>query len=282
MFRTAYINGTYVSYTQAMVHIEDRGYQFADGVYEVIGIREGQLIDSVRHYDRLEYSLTELRITPPMSRSALSFIISQVIQRNRVTNGYIYLQITRGVAPRNHAFPRIAKPSLVITAKKTKPFNAEVMGKEVNVITVPDIRWQRCDIKSISLLPNVLAKQKAFEAAAFDSWMVDKDGFITEGSASNAWIVTTNGTLVTRNADHDILNGVTRLGVLDIVQEQNIPFEERPFAPDEVKQAREAFLTSTTNWIRPVTAIDGQTIGNGKVGPLTIHLLQAYNEIFSA
>jgi D-alanine transaminase len=275
MPRYAYVNGRYVPHAQAQVHIEDRGYQFADGVYEVMLIHDGRLIDEEPHLDRLGHSLKELRIPWPMARAALRLVLRELIVRNGVAYGTVYLQVTRGVAPRDHKFPAQATPSLVATTKRQKPTPA-ALAAGVAVITRPDIRWRRCDIKSVSLLPNILGKQAAAEAGAFEAWLVDDDGRITEGSSTNAWIVTRAGRLVTRNLSTAILSGITRLSLLELVQSQGVAFEERPFSVTEAKEATEAFLTSTTSLVLPVTRIDGQVIGDGQPGPLTMKLREGY------
>ncbi len=275
MQRIAYVNGRYVPHGDAAVHVEDRGYQFADGIYEVIALHRGRLVDEQGHLDRLERSLGELRIAWPMSRRALRVVMGEVIRRNRVADGKIYIQVTRGVAPRNHAFPTAADSALVITMLPSAPVAAQ-KAHGVDVITVPDIRWDRCDIKSVSLLPNVLAKQQAQEAGAYEAWLVDAEGRVTEGTSSNAWIVTAGGELVTRNVGCAILNGVTRLAVLELAQQEGIGFVERPFTVDEAKGAREAFLTSTTSLVKPVLHIDGRAVGDGRVGPLTGKLAAFY------
>lgn len=275
MPRYAYVNGRYLLHALARVHVEDRGYQFADGVYEVILIHDGRLIDEEPHLDRLGYSLKELRIPWPMARPALRLVLRELIVRNGVAHGTVYLQVTRGVASRDHKFPARATPSLVATTKRQKPTPA-ALAAGVAVITRPDIRWRRCDIKSVSLLPNILGKQAAAEAGAFEAWLVDDDGRITEGSSTNAWIVTPAGRLVTRNLSAAILSGITRLSLLQLVQSQGIAFEERPFSVAEAKEAAEAFLTSTTSLVLPVTRIDGQAIGDGKPGPLTMKLRDGY------
>ncbi len=282
MPRYAYVNGRYVPHAQAQVHVEDRGYQFADGVYEVILIHDGRLIDEDPHLDRLGYSLNELRIPWPMARLALRLVLRELIARNGVAFGTVYLQVTRGVAARDHRFPDHAKPSLVATTKRHKPTSAAMLAGGVAVITQPDIRWRRCDIKSVSLLPNVLGKQAAAEAGAFEAWLVDDDGCITEGTSTNAWIVTRAGRLVTRNLSAAILSGITRLSLLRIVQSQGIAFEERRFSVEEARAAAEAFLTSTTSLVLPVTRIDGQAIGDGKPGPLTMKLRDGYLHYLAA
>jgi len=276
MPRYAYVNGRYVPHAQAQVHIEDRGYQFADGVYEVILIHDGRLIDEGPHLDRLGHSLNELRIPWPMARLALQLVLRELIARNGVALGTVYLQVTRGTASRDHKFPAHATPSLVATTKRQKLTPAAMLAGGVAVITQPDIRWRRCDIKSVSLLPNVLGKQAAAEAGAFEAWLVDDDGCITEGTSTNAWIVTRAGRLVTRNLSAAILSGITRLSLLEFAQSQGIAFEERRFSVEEAKAAAEAFLTSTSSLVLPVTRIDGQAIGDGKPGALTMKLRDGY------
>ena len=276
MARIAYVNGQYVRHRDAAIHIEDRGYQFADGVYEVFAVMDSKLIGQDGHFDRLNHSLNELRITWPMSRSAIEIIISEIVRRNHVCNGAIYLQITRGVAPRDHAFPNHSKTALVVTAKKSSPAGEHSFQEGIDVITIPDIRWKRCDIKSVALLPNVLGKQQAREAGAFEAWQVDNEGFVTEGTSTNAWIVTQNGDLVTRNASKSILNGITRLAVIEAATSASISIVERPFTTDEAILAREAFITSSTSHVKAVARINGRSIGNGNIGDLTKRILDAY------
>lgn len=260
-----------------MVHVEDRGNQFADGCYEVIAVRNGRLVDGDLHLDRLGRSLSELRLNWPMSRAALRIVLAEMVTRNRIGGfGIVYLQVSRGVAPRNHAFPRAAKSSLVLTARNLPAPSLARARQGVGVVTVPDLRWRRCDIKSVSLVANVLAKEAAVEAGAFEAWMVDAQGFVTEGSASNAWIVTRDGTLITRAADQAILSGITRAVVLELAQSLQMRCEQRPFSVEEAKMAAEAFLTSTTSLVKPVVAIDATRIGTGSIGPVTERLLEVY------
>ena len=277
MGKIAYVDGRYVPHRRAYVHVEDRGYQFADGVYEVIAVNRGRLIDEEPHLDRLARSLAELRLRWPMSREALRLVMREMIRRNRLVGlGSLYLQITRGVAARNHLFPVRAEPVLVMTARALPPFDPQAARRGIRVITLDDLRWRRPDIKSISLLPNVLAKQQAFEAGAYEAWLVDERGMITEGTASNAWIVTAADELVTRAADRSILGGITRAAVLRIARRQRLGLVERPFTVEEAKAATEAFLTSTTSWVKPVVEIDDAPVGEGVVGPLTERLLALY------
>ena len=276
MPRDAYVNGRYLPHRAAQVHIEDRGYQFSDAVYEVVPVLRGSLVDEDMHLDRLERSLDELRIAMPMSREALMLVSRELMRRNRLTNGFLYMQVSRGVAPRDHKFPARARPAVVMTTRQTKPHSAELLSRGVSVITRPDIRWKRCDIKSVSLLPNVLAKQEAVDEGAYETWMVDEDGKITEGTSTNAWILTQDNKLVTRNATNAILNGITRLSLLALAEQQGVTLEERAFSVEEAMEAREAFLTSSTNLVMPVTAIDGRSIGNGHPGLLTMKLRESY------
>jgi D-alanine transaminase len=276
MSRVAYVDGQYLPHRTAAVHIEDRGYQFADGVYEVLAVLGGRLVDAEPHLARLKRSLSELRIGPPRSDAALKIILREVIRRNRVRDGIVYLQITRGVAPRDHAFPKAARPVLVVTARERRPADPRLATAGVAVITIPDIRWRRCDIKSICLLPNVLGKQLAREAGAYEAWLVDDQGQVTEGTSTNAWIVAADNSVLTHRADHAILNGITRLALLEIIKREGYRVVERPFTVAEAKAASEAFLTSTTAELLPVVRIDGAAVGAGMPGPLTCRLRQHY------
>lgn len=281
MPRIAYVNGRYVAHADAAVHIEDRGYQLGDGIYEVCEIAHGQIVDMTRHLDRLERSLRELSMRAPMSRKALSVVLREVINRNRVRDGMVYLQVTRGVAPRDHAFPSDSvQPALVVTAKRMdRAAGSRRADTGVKVITVPDNRWDRVDIKTTGLLPNVMAKQKAKEAGAYEAWFVDAKGEVTEGASTNAWIVTKDGVLVTRAAEHGILRGVTRTTVLDVAKQLGLKVEERGFSVEEAKAAREAFLTSATSLVTPIVAIDGTTVANGHPGSVALSLRQAFFDV---
>ena len=275
MSRFAYVSGRYLRQGDAMVPIEDRGYQFADGVYEVIAIHHGRLVDRDLHLERLDRSLAALRIPKPVSDRALLVILERVAALNRIGTGMVYLQVTRGVAPRDHGFPAQIRPQLVVTARRARPVDPALLEAGVAVITIPDQRWARCDIKSISLLPNVLGKQSAREAGAFEAWQIDPAGQVTEGTSSNAWIVTREGAIVTRPAGSAILNGVTRLVVIEIARQAGLDFIERAFTPAEAKAAAEAFITSTTALVLPVTSIDTAPIGDGRPGPVTKRLRAA-------
>jgi D-alanine transaminase len=274
MSRIAYVNGRYCAHRDAAVHIEDRGYQFADGVYEVCEIKAGRLIDERLHMQRLARSLSELAIRWPMREGALGVILREVVRRNRVRDGIVYLQVTRGVAARNHAFPSPdVAPGIVVTAKSLSRATAEARAAAgVAVITVPENRWARVDIKTISLLPNALAKQKAKEAGAFEAWFVDAGGFVTEGSSTNAWIVTGEGALVTHPADIGILRGITRTVIFTLARREGLVIEERRFKLAEALAAREAFLTAATAIVTPIVAIDGIRIGSGTPGEIALKL----------
>ncbi len=276
MARYAYVNGRYVDHREASVHIEDRGYQLADGVYEVVGVRGGKLIDEVPHIDRLDRSLRELRIGWPVSRNTLGFIIRELMRRNRLHDGLVYMQVTRGVARRDHAFPTTpVKPALVLTTKNTKHIVADT-GPGVAVKSQPDIRWGRCDIKTVALLPNVLAKQAARESGAYEAWLVDGKGCVTEGASTNAWIVTGEGELVTRQTDNGILAGITRHTLRSICTSLQLKFVERPFTLAEAKKAKEAFITSATSFVTPVVKTDDDPVGDGKVGDMARRLREEY------
>jgi D-alanine transaminase len=276
MARYAYVNGRYVDHRLASVHIEDRGYQLADGVYEVVGVRDGKLIDEGLHVDRLDRSLRELRIAWPVSRPVLGFVLRELMRRNNLRDGLVYMQVTRGVARRDHAFPTTpVKPAIVLTTKNTKQLGADP-GPGVSVKSEPDIRWGRCDIKTIALLPNVLAKQAARESGAYEAWLLDEEGCVTEGASTNAWIVTAEGELVTRQTDSGILAGITRHTLKALALSMQLKFVERPFTLAEAKKAKEAFITSATSFVIPVVKIDGETVGDGKPGPTSRRLREEY------
>ncbi len=282
MSRIAYVNGQYVPHSEGAVHIEDRGYQFADGVYEVFAIHHGKLIGVQGHMDRLGHSLSELRIDWPMKPGPFMVVVNEVVRRNHVKNGLVYIQVTRGVARRDHPFPADCVSSMVVTAKKMKPLDKVALSKGIGVITIPDIRWKRKDIKSVSLLPNCLGKQQAREAGAFEAWMIDDQGMVTEGTSTNAWIVTKDGELVTRDISSAILNGITRLAVLEAAKEAGVSFSERPFSEQEALEAKEAFITSSTSHVKAVTSINDNPVGNGHVGELTARLLDLYVDFIEA
>ena len=281
MSRSIYVNGSYKAYADAYVHAEDRGFQFADAVYEVIEVLGGKLVDATRHLARLERSLSEIRIALPMSRAALLHVIAQVIARNRVHDGIVYLQVTRGEGRRDFAFPAAGiRPTLVVLARSQSRANiAALADSGIAVTTMPDLRWGRSDIKTVMLLPAVLAKDAAKRDGAREAWFVDGNGFITEGASSNAWIVTANGVLVTRQLDERILGGVTRDTVFDVAAAEGITSEIRAFTLKEAILAKEAFITSATNTVMPVVRLDGQPIGDGRPGPLTRRLRSRFHHI---
>ena len=278
MSRIAYVNGQYQPHGHATVHIEDRGFQFADGVYEVWSVFDGRLADFDGHMTRLHRSLNELRIPIPMTREALARVLNETVRRNRVREGLVYIQVTRGTARRDHPFPpEDTAPSVVVTARSLPLSKGNAAAKKgVAVITQPDIRWGRCDIKTVGLLPNVLAKQAAKERGAAEAWMVDEMGLVTEGSSTNAWIVDEDGKLRTRDTQANILQGITRAAVMALIADEGLELEERAFSVDEAKRAREAFYTSASGFVMPATSIDGVKIGDGKPGPITTKLRELY------
>lgn len=277
MSRISYVNGRYVNHAEAMVHIEDRGYQFADGVYEYIAFYNGYLLDGDLHFDRLERSLFEMQMDMPMSRHAMEIVVQALLDKNRKADGGLYIQITRGVARRDHGFPRRVRPSLVMTVCSPKLAKAHDIEAGVKVITQPDIRWGRRDIKSISLLANILAKQEAVNALAREAWLVDGK-VVTEGSASNAYIVTQKGEVMTHPANEKILAGITRDVLFRLAEGAGIAVVEKAFALAQVKDAAEAFLTSTSANVLPVVKVDDMIIGKGKPGPITKKLSALYHE----
>jgi D-alanine transaminase len=276
MARIAYVNGRYRPLHSAAVAPEDRGYQFADGVYEVIKVLRGQPRDLERHLDRLARSLAALDIAPPMTRRALESVLHETLRRNQLANALVYLQVTRGTAPRNHLFPKRARPSLVITVRRPAFPSEREREQGVGVITQPDLRWGRCDIKSISLLPNVLARQSAAAAGCREAWLVDREGIVTEGSASNAYIVDAAGRLITHPLNQRILGGVTRSVVLQLARQDGIEVVEQAFSVDQAYAAREAALSSTSSWLLPVTSIDGRPVSNGMPGHVVRRLMALY------
>lgn len=280
MSRIAYVNGRFVRKAEAVVHIEDRGYQFADAVYEVWALFDGRLSDPEGHFARLERSLGELRIAMPMSREALTVVLKETVRRNQVREGLVYLQVSRGVAPRDHAFPSPAvPPSIVITVSRVDREASEARARRgVAVVTTPENRWGRCDIKTVGLLPNAMAKQKAREVGAVEAWFVDDLGLVTEGASSNAWIVDADGNLRTRDTNANILRGVTRMSLVDVARAAGFNVEERPFTPDDAVAAREAFITGAGTLVLPVVLVDGKPVGAGKPGPVATRLRALYIE----
>jgi D-alanine transaminase len=281
MSRIIYCNGRYVPYGEAMIHAEDRGFQFGDAIYEVCEVMDGRLVDETRHMDRLERSLNALQMPQPMSRAAWSRVLRETIRRNRLDYGSVYLQVSRGAAPRDFLFPAKGTPNSVVVIARTgdRAVSDERAAKGIAVKTVPDNRWERCDIKTVMLLPASLAKEAAKAEGAKEAWFVDVNGKITEGASSNAWIVDKDGTLVTRPITNEILKGVTRTTLIDVLAKEGVRFEERAFTVAEAQKAREAFITSAGNTVMPVTSIDGVSIGNGAPGLLSVKLRAAFHKI---
>ena len=278
MSRIAYVNGAYVPHDMAFVHIDDRGYQFADGVYEVVSVIDGKMIDEEPHLDRLWRSMDELQMTEPVTRAALKLISKQLVKKNHLKNALLYIQVTRGVAKRDHAFPQgDLRSSLVMTCRRFD-FGAvrERAKTGIKVSSQPDIRWGRCDIKATALLPNVLAKQAAKEVGAFEAVLFDADNNITEGSSTSVWMVDDNGTLVTRPLNDNILPGITRATLIELAEKHQIKIEERAFSLEEAKAAKEMFLTSATSCAMPIVELDGCKIADGKPGSVATKLVELY------
>ena len=277
MSRIAYVNGGYVPQSEASVNVEDRGYQFADGVYEVLYLTGGRFLDEELHMRRLERSLAEISIAPPMGRAAMLHVIREVTRRNRLRDGLVYMQVTRGVARRDHAFPTRPIPaSMVVTCRRTPQFPNDPDSWAASAITMPDQRWARCDIKSTGLLANVLAKQAARKAGAYESILVDRDGMVTEGASTTVWVVDASGVLRTRVLSHAILPGCTRASLLAQMAEAGLVGEERAVSEAELRSAREIFLTSATSFVKPITQLDGAPVGDGTVGPVTRRLFALF------
>jgi D-alanine transaminase len=276
MSRIAYVNGRYVPHREAQVHIEDRGYQFADGVYDVILVHRGKLVDEIPHLDRLDRSLSELRIDSPMPRAPMRQVLREMVRCNRINDGIVYIQATRGVARRDHPFPKNTKPALVMTSRRLAMPDRAKAEEGVAALTIPDIRWARCDIKAVALLPNVLGKQQAREAGAYEAWQVDDEGYVTEGTSTNTWIVTPDGELVTRQIGEQILSGITRATLIGLADKLGVKLVERRFSVEEALDAREAFVTSATSFVTPITKINDRVIGNGRAGSVAMGILDNY------
>ena len=278
MSRIAYVNGRYVPQLDASVNIEDRGYQFGDGIYEVVHLFDGRFIDEDLHLDRLERSLREIQLPMPMPRASLRMVLREVARRNRVTEGLLYMQVTRGVARRDHAFPnKPIPPALVVTVKRIAPYPTNVDRWGAAAITMPDLRWARCDIKTVNLLPNCLARQAAREKGAIEAVLYDEaSGMVTEGAATSFWIVDASGTIRTRPLSDAILPGCTRAALMAELRDAGIAFEEREFSMEELRRAREAFITSATSFVKPITKVDGMPVGDGEVGPVVRKLFDIF------
>ena len=275
MSRIVYVNGEFVAEENAVISVFDRGFLFADAVYEVSSVLAGKLIDNDAHIKRLHRSLSELKMASPISDDEIVRVQNELIERNNLVEGMVYLQVTRGSADRDFPFPANAKPSIVMFSQSKDITNAPQAQKGISVITVADIRWKRRDIKTVGLLAQVLAKQAAVDAGVADAWMIE-DGYVTEGSSNNAFIVDLQGKLITRHLGNEILHGITRASVLEVVEKENIVFEERAFTLDEAMNAREAFITSASTFVWPVVNIDGTSIGDGKPGSLAPRLREIY------
>lgn len=276
--RIAYVDGRYLVHGEAGIHVEDRGLQFGDSIYEVCRVAAGRFLDEAPHLDRLERSLGEIEMAMPVARAALQHIMAEVVRRNAVDEGLVYIQVTRGAYHRDHPIPaRPAKPTLIVTACR---LNIAAIARRriegVAVITAPDLRWARCDIKTTQLLPNLLAKTEARRAGAFEVWLVDRDGFITEGASTTAWIVDREGHLVTRNLSQAILPGVTRAVLLQAAAEAGFSIIEKAFTASDAFAAQEAFLTAASAAAIPIVEVDGHPIGDGTPGPLTARLADLY------
>jgi D-alanine transaminase len=277
MSRIAYVNGSYLPHSHAAVHVEDRGFQFADGVYEVVFMDRGRAVDAGLHLDRLERSLRELRIAAPIGRAALLAVVGELARRNRLRTALVYIQVTRGSAARNHVFPAAAtSPTLVVTMRRAAPVPTSLAGWTASAITLPDERWARCDIKTVSLLPNVLAKQAAREAGAAEAILYDQSGMVTEGASTSVWIVDREGVLRTRPLSNAILPGCTRAALMAELQASGIGFEERAFSRAELAEAQEVFITAATTFVKPILTLDGAPVGDGAVGPVAARLFDVF------
>jgi D-alanine transaminase len=277
MSRIAYVNGAYVPQRDASVNVEDRGYQFADGIYEVVHVYRRRFIDEARHLDRLERSLREIALPMPMPRASLVKVLHEVVRRNRIDEGLLYMQVTRGVARRDHAFPsKPIPPALVVTVKRTPPYPSRIDTWGASAITHPDLRWARRDIKSTALLPNVLARQAAKEKGAIEAILHEPDGTITEGAATSFWIVDKAGVLRTRQLGEQILPGCTRGALMALMAEADVTFQEGPFTLEDARTANEAFITSATSFVKPILKLDGREVGDGAPGPVTRKLFDLF------
>ncbi|MEO1274997.1 MAG: D-amino-acid transaminase [Pseudomonadota bacterium] len=275
MTRTVYVNGDYVPEDEAKISIFDRGFLMSDGVYEVTSVLERKLCDYEGHRTRLHRSLSELKIAAPVSDEDLLAIHRELVERNDLDEGLIYLQVTRGAADRDFVWPKDAAPSLVLFTQDRSLEDAEGPKKGIRVVSQPDLRWGRRDIKTVQLLYPSFAKMAAKSAGADDAWMVE-DGFVTEGTSNNAYIVTAEGTIVTRHLSNDILHGITRAAVLRLAEEAQMKIEERPFTIAEAQTAAEAFITAASTFVCPVVEIDGAKLGDGTPGPIAKRLREIY------
>jgi D-alanine transaminase len=271
----AYVNGSFVPLADAKVSVLDRGFLFADGIYEVSAVLDGRLVDNEAHLARLQRSVGEIALPLPETLARIEEIQHELIARNNLVEGLVYIQVTRGAAPRDFVFPKGVKPTLVMFATVKNIVDAPAAKTGIAVKTVPDIRWERRDIKSVALLAQVLAKQAAAEAGCQEAWMIE-DGKVTEGGSSSAFILTQDDVLVTRPNSSAILPGCTRKAVIALAEERQLRVEERAFSVDEALAAKEAFITSASSFVQPVVAIDGHSVANGKPGPMSIRLREIY------
>jgi len=278
MSRTVYVNGAYLPEEEAKISVFDRGFLFADGVYEVATVVDGRLVDNAAHLRRLQRSLGELDMPAPATPEEIEAIQRELIARNGIDQGLVYLQVTRGAADRDFLYPKDAAPSLVMFTQTKNVIDSPAAAKGISVVTLPDIRWRRRDIKTVALLAASMAKQAAHDAGADDAWMVE-DGAVTEGSSNNAFIVTHDGAIVTRALSNDILHGITRRAVLAIAEREGLTVEERAFSPEEAHEAAEAFITSASTFVLPVVKIDNRILGNGVPGPVSENLRRLYIEM---
>ncbi|MEZ5534055.1 MAG: D-amino-acid transaminase [Thiolinea sp.] len=276
MSRIVYVNGEFLPEAEAKISVFDRGFLFADGVYEVSSVLNGKLIDNEGHLKRLHRSMNELEMNAPASDEAITAAQQELISRNNVQEGLVYLQVTRGSADRDFAYPSADTPStLVMFTQQKNLINSPIAEKGIKVISIEDIRWKRRDIKTVGLLAPSMGKMQAKRAGADDAWMVE-DGYVTEGTSNNAYIITQNNVLVTRQVGHEILNGITRRAVLKLAEHTELKIEERLFTLEEAYAAKEAFITSATTFVWPVVEIDGRVIGDGKPGPFAKKLRELY------
>ena len=277
MARIVYVNGEYVDEADAKISVFDRGFLFADGVYEVSSVLNGKLIDNKGHMLRLHRSLNELTLDAPATDDEIEAAQKALIEKNNLKEGLVYLQVTRGVADRGFHFPENTPTSLVMFTQELNVIDSPAAKKGMSIVTVPDIRWGRRDIKTVQLLAPSMAKMAAKAAGADDAWM-EEDGYITEGSSNNAYIITQDGTIVTRHLGNEILAGITRKAIVRLAAENNMKVEERLFTAEEAKNAAEAFISSATTFVTPVVSLDGEKIGDGTPGPVTQKLREFYIE----
>jgi D-alanine transaminase len=275
MSRTVYVNGSFLPFEQATIPLMDRGFLFADGIYEVSAVLNGRLVDNEPHLARLDRSLKEIRIANPYSAAEWTRLEEEIVARNRLSEGLVYMQVTRGAAERDYIFPKDATPTVVMFTQPKSMIASPLAETGAAVITVPDLRWKRRDIKSVGLLAQVLAKQAAAEAGVSEAWMVE-DGVVTEGGSSTAFILTKDRKVVTRPLSTAVLPGITRLSVMRLAKENGLAIEERAFSVEEALGAAEAFYTSASSLVMPVVSIDGKPVADGKPGPMTRRLRRVY------